>query len=187
MHGHLPIARIAEQLNQAALELAGYCNSLSDEQFFFQPENKWSPAQQVKHLVTATATARLAFILPPFIVRLVGGRPNRPSRTYDELAAKYQLKLSRGGKASGRYIPKPVPVYYGKNRLLEEFTGAMEKFVRAVQKIKQEHTPDAYIVPHPLLGKITLRELGYFTIFHTRHHLHSIQALTQPSAPAVAG
>lgn len=34
---------------------------------------------------------------------------------------------------------------------------------------------DQYLAPHPLLGKITLRELGYFTIYHTEHHLAIIK------------
>jgi hypothetical protein len=40
---------------------------------------------------------------------------------------------------------------------------------------------DKYIAPHPLLGKITLRELGYFTIHHMYHHLESIQKMTAGS------
>ena len=29
---------------------------------------------------------------------------------------------------------------------------------------------DAYLLPHPLLGKLTLREMLYFTIYHVEHH-----------------
>jgi hypothetical protein len=35
---------------------------------------------------------------------------------------------------------------------------------------------DHYIAPHPLLGKLTLRELCYFTIYHAGHHLNIIKA-----------
>src|ERR1700741_3967748 len=106
MPHHLTTIEIEEQLIKAANELTNYCSSLADEQFFYQPENKWSAAQQVKHLTIATKTAGMAFTLPKFLVRWVGGKPNRPSRTYDELVAKYKLKLQQGGKASSPYIPK---------------------------------------------------------------------------------
>ncbi len=29
---------------------------------------------------------------------------------------------------------------------------------------------DTYILPHPLLGKLTIREMLYFTIYHVAHH-----------------
>ncbi|MET0393741.1 MAG: DinB family protein [Chitinophagaceae bacterium] len=186
MPGHLSLAETAQQLQNAAEQLAGYCTALSNEAFFWQPAGKWSAAQQVKHLVTATKTAQYAFVLPKFIVRLAGGKPNRPSRPFDELAVNYQLKLARGGKASRRYVPKPVAAGYGKERLIREFRTAMHRLISALQERWQEHQADAYIVPHPLLGKITLRELCYFTIFHTHHHLHSIAALTGPLSPGSA-
>ena len=186
MPGHLSLAETARQLEKAAEQLARYCTALSNEAFFYQPAGKWSAAQQVKHLVMATKTAQLAFLLPKFIVRLAGGKSNRPSRTFDELAARYQLKLARGGKASRRYVPKPVAAGYGKERLIREFRAAMHRLISALQERWQEHQADAYIVPHPLLGKITLRELCYFTIFHTHHHLHSITALTNPYPSSAA-
>lgn len=178
MSRSLSIPEIADGLTKAGKDLTGFCSAVPDEQFFRQPEGKWSPAQQVKHLISATNTARLALTLPKFMVRLVGGKPNRGSRTYDELVAKYKLKLEQGGKASGRYIPKPVLSSYGKDRLLGEFHTAMDKFAGALQRNWKEPQPDQYIAPHPLLGKITLRELCYFTIHHTYHHLDSIRGLT---------
>jgi hypothetical protein len=178
MASGLSVIEISDQLRAVTSAFNNYCSNLDDEQFFFQPSGKWSAAQQVKHLITATNTSRLAFTLPKFIVRMVGGKPNRPSRTYDELVAKYKDKLEKGGRASGRYIPKAIPASYGKEKLLGNFTKAMNRFSGSVKKWKEPQTDD-YIAPHPLLGKITLRELSYFTIYHTQHHLESIQKMQQ--------
>jgi uncharacterized damage-inducible protein DinB len=177
MTGSLSIEEITNRLHQAAGDFTNYCSTLSDEQFFYQPGEKWSAAQQVKHLTTATNMARFPFVLPKFMVRIVGGKPNRPSRTYDELVAKYPLKLERGGRASGRYIPKPIHVSYGKKKMLTRFSKAMQKFASSLDQNWKGPQPDLYIAPHPLLGKITLRELCYFTIHHTYHHLESIQKM----------
>ena len=35
---------------------------------------------------------------------------------------------------------------------------------------------DKYVLPHPLLGKVTLREMLYFTIHHNEHHLELLKA-----------
>ena len=29
---------------------------------------------------------------------------------------------------------------------------------------------DRYILPHPLLGKLTIREMLFFTVYHVQHH-----------------
>jgi hypothetical protein len=177
MTGQLSNSMIEEQLLLVASQLTGFCDSLSEVDFFYQPDGKWSPAQQVRHLTIATKTSLLAFTLPKFLVRRVGGKPNRPSRTYDELVAKYKLKLEQGGKASKRYIPKPVSADIGKDILLNGFHASMKKMSTALHNKWKEHQPDLYIVPHPLLGKITIRELGYFNIYHTLHHLESIRTM----------
>ena len=33
-----------------------------------------------------------------------------------------------------------------------------------------EQDLDSHILPHPLLGKLTFREMLYFTIYHVQHH-----------------
>jgi hypothetical protein len=177
MTGHLSNAIIEEQLLLVAGQLTEFCNGLSEVDFFYQPDGKWSPAQQVRHLTIATKTSLLAFTLPKFLVRRVGGKPNRPSRTYDELVAKYKLKLQQGGRASKRYIPKPISADIGKHSLLDPFFASMKKMSTALHKKWKDDEPDQYIVGHPLLGKITLRELGYFNIYHTLHHLDNIRKM----------
>lgn len=51
----------------------------------------------------------------------------------------------------------------------------MKKLITAINKNWSDPQLDQYLAPHPLLGKLTLRELGYFTIYHTEHHLNIIK------------
>ena len=167
---------IIQQLEIASKEFTGFCSGLPDELFFKkQPADKWSVAQNVKHLITSTGTTRLAFSLPKFMVRIYTGKPNRSSRTYDELVSKYKLKLEQGGRASGRYIPGSISPKEGKEKMLHVFSNAMSRLAATIQKKWADPQLDQYIAPHPLLGKITLRELCYFTIYHTGHHLNIIR------------
>jgi hypothetical protein len=175
MNGFLSKQQIIEELDKTSEEFTAFCNTIDDQSFFKQPANKWSVAENVKHLIISTSRTRLAFVLPKFILRSYVGRPNRSSRSFDELLTKYNLKLLQGGRASGVFIPKKVSSQQNKQQWLFTFSKAMSKLGNSIQKKWKDEQLDKYIAPHPLLGKITLRELCYFTIFHTQHHLNTIK------------
>ena len=168
--------RILQESETAFQRFTSFCRQVSNDLFFIQPEGKWSVAQNVHHLVTATKTATAAYALPGILVRLIGGNPDRPSRSYDELLAKYNEKLASGAKARGRYIPASIKPSAGKERIIADWHKATVIYLQAIKKNRTDKQLDQYIVPHPLLGKITLRELCYFNIFHTLHHLELLKA-----------
>ena len=150
------------------------CLQIPDEIFFLQSGEKWSISQNADHLIRAVKTTRLAYSLPKFFIRVCFGKPNRSSKTYDDLVAKYKLKLEQGGKASGRYIPKITTIK--KFPLIQKWQKENEKYLESLELKWSDDQLDQYIAPHPLLGKLTLRELCYFTIYHTGHHLNIIKA-----------
>lgn len=159
-------------------EFSDYCLNISDEIFFNQPKDKWSIAQNVDHLIISTKQTKLVYSLPKFIVRLYTGKPNRPSRNYEELVKKYHLKLEAGGKASGIFIPKIINDA-SKEKLINNWMKISAAYIHIVEINWKNEQLDNYLAPHPLLGKITLRELCYFTIYHTEHHLNIIKQRIQ--------
>ena len=164
-------------LNDAEEIFTGFaksCGAFNETAFFERPEDKWSVAENMQHLILSINTTRLAYSLPRFLVRWVGGTPKRNSSSYDELLARYNKKISEGAKASSRYVPKPIEVKYGKEKLLQRWNNTTSKFTNALRDKRTEADLDRYQAKHPLLGSITLRELAYFTIFHTKHHLETI-------------
>lgn len=158
------------RMNDVTAQFIADCIAIPDEIFFRQPLTKWSIAQNITHLESAAKMTSLAYRLPKFIVKIYGGKPNRPSRSYEDLVAKYKLKLEQGGKASGPYIPKTIPTSTGKSKILERFNKRMQSLSSSILNRWNDAQLDQYLAPHPLLGKITLRELCYFTIYHTLHH-----------------
>ena len=158
-------------------QFSATCSSIDETGLFKRPGSKWSVAENIQHLILSTNTTALAYKLPLFLVRWIGGIPNRSSRNYEEVKAKYYKKLSDGGRASGRFIPKPIEVKYGKQKLLDNWAAATLKYIQALTAKRTEEDLDNYLVKHPLLGRITLRELCYFTIFHTGHHLNNISKI----------
>ncbi len=172
------LEEILEESGLAFSQLAEHVKQITEEHFFRRPANdKWSIAQHLQHLIISTRTATAAYTLPKFLVRLIGGKPNRPSRSYDELVQKYLYKLQQGGRATGRYIPKPIPSNTAKVIMMAHWQKVTSNYMKAIRENQTIDKLDHYIVRHPLLGKITLRELCYFIIYHTRHHLNSINHL----------
>jgi DinB superfamily len=141
---------------------------------------KWTPAQHLEHIQRAAAPVSWALIVPKWFLRWRFGKPNRTPRDYDELVQRYKEKLAAGGRASGRFVPPGVP------------GGAVERIASSVQRIVatmarrvgawSEHDLDTVLLPHPLLGKLTVREMLFFTIYHVQHH----NALVDRDCPATS-
>jgi hypothetical protein len=78
------------------------------------------------------------------------------------------MKLEEGGKAHGIYLPTKVS--FSNQKKTEN---SLEKLVNSLCKSINSYSEeqlDQYILPHPLLGKLTIREMMYFTIYHAQHH-----------------
>lgn len=176
-------AEIIVALNKNITEFNNYILSLDKEQFEVCPEGKWSAGQNLEHLIRAIKPLQLAFGLPKFSLKILFGKANRPSKSYEELVAKYKSKLANGGKASGPYIP-PIVHFENKSILVKKYELQKQKLIRKIEKQKEKNL-DKYILPHPLLGKITLREILFFTIYHNEHHLEILKQreISKPGHP----
>ena len=170
---------IASALDEAVSEVNQYVQSLDEASFERAPEGKWNAGQQLDHLLRAIQPLNLAYRLPHFVLKTVFGVANRPSKTYDGLVEKYESRLAQGGRASGRFIPKPIP-YTKKYSLISDYAKQKDKLIKRIQQY-DESALDHYILPHPLLGKLTLREMLFFTIHHNFHHLSLIKKYSQVS------
>ena len=160
-------------LNEKVDAFNNYITQLSKEQFEATPNSKWSAGQNLDHLIRAIKPLQLAYGLPKIALRIMFGKTNRRSKTYDELVAKYKAKLAAGGRASGPFIP-PFISFEKKDELIKKYTSQKQKLVAKIER-QSEKNLDVYILPHPLLGKVTLREMLYFTIHHNEHHLELLK------------
>jgi hypothetical protein len=142
--------------------------SLNDNDFLFSSNGKWTAGQQLDHIYRSVSALNMGLALPKFIIKLYVGKANRPSKDYEALVAKYKLRLEAGGKAMGRFIPKPVRPDE-KTKLKEKLLRSVDSLCRKIERYGEKQL-DYYILPHPLLGKLTVREMLYFTIYHVEHH-----------------
>ena len=113
--------------------------------------------------------------IPKFVMKATFGTNNRTERTIDELYAKYQVALDKGQKAPAKF--SPVLIGNDKKKdVLEKFDYARVKLMKILDKW-DEAALSKYILPHPAIGKLTIREMMYFTMFHTEHHLEIIKRI----------
>jgi hypothetical protein len=157
------------QLKTNHQQFADYIASLSTPEFLHRKDDKWTPAQHADHIVKSVSPVVMAFGLPKIAPRLLFGKSKRQGRSYDGLVEKYKDKLSKGGKASGRFVPKEVSLQE-QQLLPKAIMHYTNKLCNQIEKMDEEHL-DTYVLPHPLLGKLTFREMLFFTDYHVKHHL----------------
>lgn len=164
---------IADMLRDNHSQFIQQLQQLNEADFCYAPEGKWTAAQQLDHIVRSVSPVNMAMGLPKIIVRWKFGTANRPSKTYEGLVEKYTRKLQEGGKASGRFVPPAIEAAQ-KKILLTQLSVVVDKLCRKITKHTEEAL-DKYILPHPLLGKLTLREMLYFTAYHVVHHRQLVE------------
>jgi len=162
----------------AALNASGsaYLTAMSDARFFAPQGKAWSPAEHVRHLQQSTAPLALALKLPRWLLGLRFGQSSRPSRSFAEIRGLYLKKLGEGAQA-GRYAPAPEgpPADPGTRRLaiMSGWTSSIIGLQNAVTRWS-EPALDHHLLPHPILGLLTVREMLAFTVYHTAHHLRRV-------------
>jgi len=170
---------VTTKLKEVVSEYGKLCLQMDEPEYFAARGEKWSVSENTRHLMLAVSPVILAFSLPKLILRLAFGKPNRNSRSFDELMAKYFGKLEAGGKASKPYVPNTQKGDVTKETELKKFMLLHARFLSKIDRWKDVDL-DGYLLPHPLLEKITLREMLYFTTFHIQHHQQTIVNFPKP-------
>lgn len=129
---------------------------------------KWTAGQQLDHIRLSVKPVNQALAMPKLGLKAMFGKANRPSKSYDELVTKYKLKLQEGGVATSRFIPTEVTIEQ-REKLIKSVNDVVGKLCKQLLDYSEKNL-DELILPHPLLGKLTLREMMYFTIYHVVHH-----------------
>lgn len=165
---------IKKALDEKVNAFNNYILPLNKEQLEATPGNKWSAGQNLDHLIRSIRPLPPVYSLPKFMLKIMFGKANRPSKTYEELVEKYKSRLSTGGRANDPFVPQTI-VFEQKEALIKKYNRHKQNLFNKIEKQSEEDL-DKYILPHPLLGKITLREMLFFTIFHNEHHLELLKA-----------
>lgn len=174
--------KIIDLLKSLHISFINYIDDLPGNSFLFSHDQKWTAGQQLRHIHLSVKPLNLVLSLPKFLTRFIFGKANRPGKTYDDLVKKYLHKLKNGGRATSRFIPKSI-AFADKQNLIKVLDKNIFKLCSTIENFTETEL-DTIILPHPLLGKLTLREMLYFTIYHVGHH-HEIVKRNVDNMPAI--
>lgn len=171
---HLNAAQ--EALDLAFSEVEALFLQVDDAKINFKPTEKWSFGEEMVHLILSTNGTALVLSSPD--ERLLPS--DHPSRSYDEIVEEYKAKLLLNPTIGQSIADKERKQYKGEE-LKASFTKAAQNTLLALNYWDEAKADQWMVWKHPLLGKMTAREMIYFTVYHTRHHLATL------STKAVAG
>lgn len=135
---------------------------------------KWSTGQHIHHLLLSTKMFHNALWMPRLFLKYKFGTNNRKEKTLEDLKSRYKTKLSQNTvKPPKNFKPKKIREE-DKEQLIAHFRKASLKFNKIFKRWKEKDLGH-YILPHPLLGMLTIREMFYFTIIHLEHHRHILE------------
>ena len=166
---------INSRLHDSHHEFINYLSSLDDRAFMHSYQNeKWTAGQQADHIYRSLMPVHLILKFPKWTIKQLLGTANRPSKSYEELVAKYYLKLENRTDTPPKFFtPKEINVAI-KPIVFAKVKNNLNKICTSINDFDEKEL-DEFILPHPLLGKVTLREMMYFMILHVEHH----QKITQ--------
>ena len=158
-------------------ESAAYWNAFDTDAFFRPFGTAWSPADNVRHLTKSIRAVTQGLRLPRLALGLMFGRAGRASRDYDQVVERYHGVLAAGGKA-GRFAPSQrqhesdADAWRAEVMLHHDLAA---EGLAAAARGWSEAALDRYRLPHPLLGKLTVREMLHFTLYHNLHHVLGVE------------
>ncbi|HEX6084060.1 MAG TPA: DinB family protein [Thermoanaerobaculia bacterium] len=163
---------ILASVDDVQRQSSAYWSAFPADEFFAKIGEAWSPADNVRHLAKSIRPVTRALRMPRLVLWLMFGRAKRASRTYDALVDFYRSKLT-GGNDAGRFAPSarvltdPAEVLAQQEQANRELRAAIARW--------PEKALDRYQMPHPLMGKLTVREMLFFTLYHQLHHIDVVR------------
>ncbi len=134
------------------------------------PTGKWTTGQHALHLLQSIIPVNNALSLPKFILRFKFGKANREVRDYDSVVKRYLEKLKDAkGMVSPYSKGMKVPPLSDKEYIMNRLQVENKKLQYKTRKLSDKQL-DELVLPHPLMGKMPVREIIMWTAYHTEHH-----------------
>jgi hypothetical protein len=160
--------QLLDALTAAHEDFAGTVEALGATEFLLKPSGKWNAGQHLDHLIRGVSRVAGALKLPGMAQGWLFGKTKEPSGTYEELVARYQQVLAGGFKSTEAFLPDEVGAAQ-QRELAQKLRAEVARLTTRVAGYSEEKL-DSYLLPHPALGKLTLRQMLYFTLYHVQHH-----------------
>ena len=163
-------------LDDKYTDLVNWLQNQPNDKWTTGPEGKWTMGQQALHLLQSIVPLNNALSLPKFILRLKFGKANRALRPYEEVVKRYHEKLEKAkGKTYKGSENMRIPSLKDKHYILDRLQVEQKKLQYKTKKLSNKQL-DQLILPHPLMGKMPLRELIMWSAYHVEHHTETMKS-----------
>jgi hypothetical protein len=167
---------LSQALNALISQGAAFLVPWPDTKFFARQGDAWSPADHIRHLRKSTTPLVTGLHIPRLLLAMRFGTHTGPSRSFAEIRTMYQARLA-GGATAGKFTPSAEPAPRDpsdrRNEIMAAWAAATAALTNEIARWPEDSL-DRYQLPHPLLGRLTIREMLSFTVYHTAHHLRRI-------------
>lgn len=155
-----------------------YYRNIEDDKFGKpQLHGKWSPGQHLEHIRISTKVMNKAMQIPRLILWYKFGKTERVEKSYDQLKNKYLTATNNGFKAPPKFEPREI-FSVEKYKLITRVRTEEQKLIAQVSACEESFL-SKYQLPHPVFGKLTIREMLLFVAFHTEHHRKTLLKYNQ--------
>jgi len=166
---------VLRALTGVEADVAAFFASLSPDELVLRVGDAWTPAEHLAHLNVSVGAVARGVGMPRALLLLRFGPSFSASRSYDTIRETYRAILAAGGRASGVYVPpRQEP---SADEIERHRADLLARWARANARLRDalagwgERGLDLIRLPHPLLGKLTTREMLFFTLYHNQHHV----------------
>lgn len=161
------IANLLEEKNQSLIK---FLEQQDPKKWEEGPKGKWKSGQQALHLLQSIKPLNDALSMPKFLLRYKFGKANRDVRSYETIVERYQERLKdvKGKTFKGSQNMK-IPNVKEKKYILTRLQVECKKLQYKTKKMSDRQL-DTLILPHPLMGKMPVREIIMWTAHHIEHH-----------------
>lgn len=165
-----------DALNEKHQILYDWLETHPKENWVKGPEGKWNTGEHIVHLIQSQNALNNALKLPKFFLKYKFGTNNRDNRSYTEVVKRYHEKLAANpGGVSPLSKNMPNITLESKSSYISQLDSQKKNLIKKFKKWKDKDL-DSYLIPHPAMGRMTVREIVIWTAYHTEHHyniLHS--------------
>ena len=163
------------KLEEKHQTLLNWLDHQEEDKWELGPENKWTTGQQALHLLQSIKTLNNALSLPKLILKYRFGKSNRDVRDYDAVVNRNNERLKDvNGRTFGPSQNMKIPKLREKQYLIDRIQIENKKLQYKTRKWSDEQL-DNYILPHPLMGKMPVREIIMWTAYHVEHHTNTLK------------
>jgi len=165
---------LIQDLQNSFSEIIKWINAQPESEFNEElVEGKWPISGHLYHLIKSTKAVSKGMNMPKLGLKTMFGKNNRQEKTYQELLEKYEASIvQQNTKTKNNYEAEPGRIF-DRPELIKRFEQELNDLIQSLNKWNEDDMT-AYVMPHPIMGKFTIREFIYFTIFHTKHHLATL-------------